>query len=35
MMKANQNLTKAKAAKQDEFYTQLTDIRGECVLSAV
>jgi len=29
MMKANQNLTKAKAAKQDEFYTQLTDIEKE------
>jgi hypothetical protein len=29
MMKANQNLTKAKAAKQDEFYTQLTDIENE------
>jgi len=28
-MKANQNLTKAKAAKQDEFYTQLTDIEKE------
>jgi hypothetical protein len=29
MMKANQNLTKAKAAKKDEFYTQLTDIEKE------
>ena len=29
MMKANRNLTKAKAAKQDEFYTQLTDIEKE------
>ena len=27
--KANQNLTKAKNAKQDEFYTQLTDIEKE------
>ena len=26
---ANQNLTKAKEAKQDEFYTQLTDIEKE------
>lgn len=26
---ANQNLTKAKAAKKDEFYTQLTDIEKE------
>jgi len=29
MIKANQNLTKAKAAKKDEFYTQLTDIEKE------
>jgi hypothetical protein len=27
--KANRNLTKAKEAKQDEFYTQLTDIEKE------
>ena len=31
MTKKNQNLTKAKSAKNDEFYTQLTDIEKELI----
>ena len=29
-MAANKNLHQAKKAKNDEFYTQLTDIEKEC-----
>ena len=28
-MSVNSNLNKAKSAKQDEFYTQLSDIEAE------